>query len=69
MDIWSLLLGAIIGVWLWEFVKQLARVIASMIGAHRTRKLRERKEEARKAKSDKMSRRELFLRNEREITR
>lgn len=69
MDIWSLLLGAIIGVWLWEFAKQLARVIASMIGTHRTRKLRERKEEARKAKSDKMSRRELFLRNEREITR
>ena len=57
------------GVWLWEFAKQLARVIASMIGTHRTRKLRERKEEARKAKSDKMSRKELFLRNEREITR
>lgn len=69
MDIWSLLLGTVIGIWFWEFAKQMARVIASMIGTHRTRKRRERKEEARKAKSDKMSRRELFLRNEREITR
>lgn len=47
----------------------MARVVASMIGTHRTRKLRERKEEARKAQSDKQSRKELFLRNEREITR
>lgn len=69
MDVWNLLLGGIIGIWLWEFAKQMARVIASMIGTHRTRKLRERKEEARKAKSEKQSRKELFLRNEREITR
>jgi len=69
MDVWNLLLGAIIGIWLWEFAKQMARVVASMIGTHRTRKLRERKEEARKAQSDKQSRKELFLRNEREITR
>lgn len=69
MDVWNLLLGGIIGIWLWEFAKQMARVIASMIGTHRTRKLRERKEEVRKAKSEKQSRKELFLRNEREITR